>query len=190
MPHLCVWHDSFLCVWHDSFVRVTWLVCMCVTWLIHMGLTLPRLENATMGWLRVVGSLKLQVSFAKKPSKRDDILQKRPIIVRSLRIVATPCLWDQVSDIWDVARMWMSRATHMWINVCVTWLEAPVTRLIHICDMTRACGTWLMAGSTANCIWSVISSFSNSQSIIKFSRSLLPRSVEKRPRRLRLEIEI
>ena len=42
-----------------------------------------------MGWLRLVGSLKLQVSFAKKPYKRDDILQKRPIILRSLLIVAT-----------------------------------------------------------------------------------------------------
>jgi len=43
-----------------------------------------------MGWLRVVGSLKLHVSFAKEPYKRDDILQKRPIIFRSLLIVAIP----------------------------------------------------------------------------------------------------
>ena len=43
-----------------------------------------------MGWLRLVGSLKLQVSFAKEPYKRNDILQKRPIILRSLLIVATP----------------------------------------------------------------------------------------------------
>ena len=46
-----------------------------------------------MGWLRSVGSLKLYVnlyvSFAKEPYKRDDILQKRPIILRSLLIVAT-----------------------------------------------------------------------------------------------------
>ena len=60
-----------------------------------------------MGWLRLVGSLKLQVSFAKEPYKRDcilqkrpiilysaketyNILQKRPIILRSLPIKATP----------------------------------------------------------------------------------------------------
>ena len=42
-----------------------------------------------MGWLRLVGSLNLQVSFAKEPYKRDDILQKRPIIFRSLLIVTT-----------------------------------------------------------------------------------------------------
>ena len=44
----------------------------------------------SMGWLRLVGSLKLQVSFAKETYTRDDILQKRPIILRSLLIVATP----------------------------------------------------------------------------------------------------
>jgi len=43
-----------------------------------------------MGWLRFVGFLKLQVSVAKEPYERDDILQKRPIILRSLLIVATP----------------------------------------------------------------------------------------------------
>ena len=42
-----------------------------------------------MGWLRLVGSLKLYVSFAKEPYKIDCILQQRPIILRSLLIVAT-----------------------------------------------------------------------------------------------------
>ena len=32
----------------------------------------------------------IEVSFAKEPYRRDDILQKRPIILRSLLIVATP----------------------------------------------------------------------------------------------------
>jgi len=43
-----------------------------------------------MGWLRSVGSLKYEVVFAKEPYKRDDILQKRRTIFRSLLIVATP----------------------------------------------------------------------------------------------------
>ena len=42
-----------------------------------------------MGWLGLVGSL-MYVSFAKEPYKRDDILQKRRIILSSLLIVATP----------------------------------------------------------------------------------------------------
>jgi len=42
------------------------------------------------GWLRLVGSLKLQVSFAEYPLFYRALLQKRPIISRSLLIVATP----------------------------------------------------------------------------------------------------
>jgi len=48
--------------------------------------------STDIGWLRLVGSLKLQVSFAKEPYKRDYFLQKRPIIVRSLLILAAPYL--------------------------------------------------------------------------------------------------
>jgi len=47
-------------------------------------------RDRAMGWLRLVGSLKLQVSFAKEPYKRDDILQKRPVTLRSLLLVAAP----------------------------------------------------------------------------------------------------
>jgi len=45
-----------------------------------------------MGWLCLVGSLKLYVSFAKEPYKRDDILPKRPVILRNLLIEVTPYL--------------------------------------------------------------------------------------------------
>ena len=63
---------------------------------------------STMRWLRLVGSLKLQVSFAKEPYKRDDFLQKRPIILRSLRIETTP-----YTD-WVLSHAWKSHVTHMW----------------------------------------------------------------------------
>ena len=49
-----------------------------------------RVGNGDMGWLRQVGSLKLQVSFAKKTYQTDDILHMRTIILRSPLIVATP----------------------------------------------------------------------------------------------------
>jgi len=39
-----------------------------------------RSTNRRIGWLRLVGSIKLQVSFAKELYKRDDILHKRSII--------------------------------------------------------------------------------------------------------------
>jgi len=54
---------------------------------LHLNWQIPFFD---MGWLRLVGSLKFQVSFAKEPYKRDYTLQKRPIILRSLLIVATP----------------------------------------------------------------------------------------------------
>jgi len=44
------------------------------------------------GWPWLVGSITLLVLFAKEPYKRDDILQKRPIILSSLLTVATPYL--------------------------------------------------------------------------------------------------
>jgi len=46
-------------------------------------------RTLNMGCLQLVGSLKCKVSFAKEPWERDDILQKKPIILRSLLIVAT-----------------------------------------------------------------------------------------------------
>jgi len=49
-----------------------------------------------MGWLRSVGSFQLQVSFAKEPYKRHDILQKRPTILRSLLIAATPPIHESL----------------------------------------------------------------------------------------------
>jgi len=43
-----------------------------------------------MGWLRLVGSLKLQVSFAEYRLFYRALLQKIPIILRILLLVATP----------------------------------------------------------------------------------------------------
>jgi len=48
------------------------------------------LRVLAMGWLWLVGSIKFLVSFAKERYKRDFILQKRSIILRSLLIVASP----------------------------------------------------------------------------------------------------
>jgi len=56
---------------------------------IHLLLSV-HMCHIDMGWLRLVGSLELKVSFSKEPYKKDDILQKRPIILRSLLVVATP----------------------------------------------------------------------------------------------------
>ena len=46
-----------------------------------------------MGWLRLVGSLKLQVSFSENSLFYRSLLHKRPIILRSLLVVATPYVY-------------------------------------------------------------------------------------------------
>jgi len=85
-------------VWHDSFICVTWLIYLCdmphseyrcsvveistdwdFCWSVVFFHFMHRLK-ILMGWLMLVGPIKLWVSFAKEPYKRDDILQNRPII--------------------------------------------------------------------------------------------------------------
>ena len=93
-----------------------------------------------MGWLRLVGSLKLYVSFAKEPCKRDDILQKRLVILRSILIVATP--YEKV-----VSGIWMSHVTHM-NESCHTyeWVMSYTWRN-YIRDLKESCHTceWVMS---------------------------------------------
>ena len=52
-----------------------------------------------MGWLWLVGSIKIQVSFAKEPYKRDDILQKSPIKDTIHRMVSLLRLSSFVMDV-------------------------------------------------------------------------------------------
>jgi len=54
-------------------------------------------EKNNMGWLRLVGSLKLYVSFAEYHLFYRALLQKRPIILRSLLVEATPWRHKHVS---------------------------------------------------------------------------------------------
>jgi len=63
-----------------------------------------------MRWLRLEGPLELKVSFAKEPYKRDSILQKKTVILRSLLIVATPYIpastlkTDAITDLYSCTR--------------------------------------------------------------------------------------
>jgi len=77
-----------------------------------------------MGWLRLVGSLKLQVSFAEYRLFYRALLQKRPLFLRSLPIVATPYALIRLLRKWylcvshDVcegvmSHIWMSHVTYM-----------------------------------------------------------------------------
>ena len=77
-----------------------------------------------MEWLRLVGSLKLQVSFAKEPCKRHNILQKRPIISRSLLIIATSY------DIWGVHHVSTS-LIQLYVSYLYTYGDV-YTHMVHV----------------------------------------------------------
>jgi len=69
-----------------------------------------------MGCLRLVGSKKLLVSFAKESYKRDDILQKRPVILSILLTVATPDLDSKT----ELKSSWFASHTFAYthIHIC------------------------------------------------------------------------
>jgi len=55
-------------------------------------------NNESLGWLQWVGSLKLQVSLAEYRLFYKALLQKRPMILRSLLIPATPSMpWTLIA---------------------------------------------------------------------------------------------
>ena len=96
ITHICVTKKNtpHTFVWHQEFMTQILLLHWVWGWLLHRGdMTPSSVCHATdliMGWLRLIGCFKLWVSFVKEPYKSDDILQKRPIIWRSMLIVATP----------------------------------------------------------------------------------------------------
>jgi len=90
MSHVRIRHVSTgIPTWSTSLSHVIHLkeTCHVYEWNMSAPAALHRIP---MGWLWLVGSIKLQVSFAKETYKRDDILQKRPIILSILLTVATP----------------------------------------------------------------------------------------------------
>ena len=64
-----------------TLVRLRIHVCISDGGLVEVQVCLcSRIARHDVGWLQLVGSLKLYVTFAKEPYKRDYILQKRPVI--------------------------------------------------------------------------------------------------------------
>jgi len=103
-------------------------------------------QHITMGWLRLVSS-KLYVSFAEYRLLYRALLPKRPTILRSLLILATP-YW--IIDAW---RIWIKPHSYVHCNTlqhtathcntlqhtathCNT-LQHAASRLIHMCSITH-----------------------------------------------------
>jgi len=110
-------------------------VCVCVCW---FDMIFVYTQQRNIGWLRLVGSLKLQVSFAKKPYKRDYILQKRLVILRSLLIVATPyvCI---TRPTYVCECVWVCVLIRYYLSVQSTTQYLYVTRLAYVCECVWVC---------------------------------------------------
>ena len=114
--------------------------------------------HVSMGWLRLVGSLQIYVSFAKEPYKRDCILQTRPMILRSQLIVATPyqyivpvyyihvsiyvtrtCIQFLVCFVYTYKHVYVYKRTYIYIHIHRTTLNPQpyVYTCIHIHVRTR-----------------------------------------------------
>ena len=86
-------------------------------WMSHVShLNDSRLAyESIIEWLRLVGSLKVQVSLAEYRLFYRALLQKRPIISRSLLVLAAPYVLDGMAHITNeqvMSHVWMSHVWH------------------------------------------------------------------------------
>jgi len=72
---------------------------------------IPRWIAAGMVWLWLVGSIELHIFFAKEPYTRDNILQKRPIVVGSIKFHL-----EMTYDLWLTHVCDMTHSYYLWMN--------------------------------------------------------------------------
>jgi len=89
----------------------------------------------SMGWLRLVGSLKLQVPFAEYRLFYRALLQKRPMILRSLLIIATP----YVNHLYEDHILCGSEKWHLCDPM---WITQVARRKWHLCDPLMWSSMW------------------------------------------------
>jgi len=113
-------------------------------------MSLVTLQMSHIGWLRLVGSLKLSVSFAEYRLFCRALLQKRPIIW-SLPIVATPYhVWmNCVTSEWVMSRM--NELYHIWKHhVTYVWVMSDMNESCHV-PMSHVTYEWVMSRMKESC---------------------------------------
>ena len=91
VAHATLWCNRFQCV------------AVCCSVLQRQPYPTPCTVFCAMGWLRLVGSFKSWVCFAKEPYKRDDILQKRTYNFKEPTNRSHPiCKWGS----FDITTLW------------------------------------------------------------------------------------
>jgi len=112
----------------------------------------------------LVGSFKLQVSFAECSLFYRALLQKRPIILRSLLMVATPCPFHVLPPIFCVcmcACMYVFMYVYMYVRtfvclfvcVLVSGNACIYVAFMHFCMCVRVCVSACMRVCVYACIY-------------------------------------
>jgi len=112
----CVWEYLDECVWVFGWKHM-WMSL----WSKTRKSYLLRVY-VFMGWLRLVGSSELEVSFAKETYERDDILQKRPM---KETIFCKRDLWKR--------RYSAKESCHTWDTCLLCVMHVCETRDVRIC---------------------------------------------------------
>jgi len=82
------------------FLELNESMLVCKDLMLEVGEVVSKKKvNIYMGWLRLVGSIKLQVSFAEYSLFYRVLSQKRPIISSILLTEATPYLYAENADL-------------------------------------------------------------------------------------------
>jgi len=93
--HVCICINVYVHAY--MYILHTYYIHTHVYWQVH-----------TMGWLRLVRSIKLQVSFAEYSLFYRALLQKRPIILSILLIEATPYIHTTYIHTYILARRYLA----------------------------------------------------------------------------------
>jgi len=86
----------YIYIWVYTYLYTYIHIYTCMYIYLYVLRTYASADNG-MGWLQLVGSLKLDVSFVEYRLFYRVLLQKRPILLRSLLIVATPYVQIRVA---------------------------------------------------------------------------------------------
>jgi len=103
-----------------------------------------------IGWLRLVGSLKWKVSFPEYRLFYGALLQKRPIILRSLLIVATPywCVYMYTYRLHPQERFYVP--TKLYVPTCICNIFITHIPLFVFIWWTCVSYSWVMWTYTCN----------------------------------------
>ena len=153
--HVCIYvHTPYVCIYmfrycrHTTFQRIHMYAQRIFT--CEYMYTHHMCAYIDMGWLRLVGSLKLQVSFAEYRLFYRALLQKRPMILRSLLIEATPYmhLWALFTHDVLETLICLSYRIHIYEYMCGCHKLFDCTYVFWMCGCHELIGSTYMKKNT------------------------------------------